>query len=283
MNESLTTYLKQLTAAPVDPVISTIAKQVMKTHPGAEVVLAYGSALRDSSPADTLIDLYVLTKDFAGVSSNIFSRIGCRLVAPNVYFAECRVEDKIYRAKYAVLPLRQFVKRVSSATGNPYFWARFAQPSRIVWAVDEGARTSALQAIATATRTAFAHAKALSSNDPWIILFQNTYRTELRPESIDRARMIVQANAAHYDSISANTHVEPIKANWALKRLQGKGLSVLRLMKAAFTFQGGADYIAWKIQRHSGVEIKVTDFQRRHPLIAAITLAPMLIKRGAVK
>ena len=34
-------------------------------------------------------------------------------------------------------------------------------------------------------------------------------------------------------------------------------LSVLRLLKALFTFEGGLDYIAWKLERHSGQRIEV--------------------------
>ena len=47
-------------------------------------------------------------------------------------------------------------------------------------------------------------------------------------------------------------------SQWKKRRGQGKRLSVLRLIKAAFTFRGGADYLAWKIERHSGVEVKLT-------------------------
>ena len=59
---------------------------------------------------------------------------------------------------------------------------------------------------------------------------------------------------------------------WALRRACGKALNALRLAKAAFTFEGGADYIAWKIERHSGVALELADWQRRHPLLAAPAL-----------
>ncbi len=65
--------------------------------------------------------------------------------------------------------------------------------------------------------------------------------------------------------------------------LTGKGWSVLRLIKAAFTFQGGADYIAWKIERHSGEKIILTDWQRRHPIIAGLLLLPALLRKGAIR
>jgi hypothetical protein len=55
-----------------------------------------------------------------------------------------------------------------------------------------------------------------------------------------------------------------------VRRLQGKALSVLRLLKASFTFDGGLPYLAWKIERHSGVRIEITPFMRRFPRLGAI-------------
>jgi hypothetical protein len=70
---------------------------------------------------------------------------------------------------------------------------------------------------------------------------------------------------------------------WARRRIEGKALSVLRLIKASFTFAGGADYIAWKINRHAGTSIELKPWQRRWPLLAAITLLPRLLRSGAVR
>ena len=66
-------------------------------------------------------------------------------------------------------------------------------------------------------------------------------------------------------------------------RLKGKALSVVRLAKASATFAGGADYIVWKINRHSGAGIALKPWQRRYPLLGAITLLPRLLKSGAVR
>ena len=49
------------------------------------------------------------------------------------------------------------------------------------------------------------------------------------------------------------------------------------------TFAGGADYIAWKINRHAGTNIRLNDWQRKHPLLAGISLLPRLLKSGAVR
>jgi hypothetical protein len=276
------------TAKPVDPAITAMAEVVRVKHQGVLAVLVYGSTLRDVSPDESLIDLYVLTENRHGISGNALSRLGCALIPPNVYYAECQHNGKTYRAKYAALPRAQFQAKVKPNTSNPYFWARFAQPCRIVWAQDDIARTSILNSLLAATTTAFANAKALapgqSAQSQWVALFQNTYRTELRPESAGRAELVVKANADYYQKLStALDSTSPVAANWPLRHFIGKALSVLRLIKASFTFQGGADYIAWKIKRHSGMDIKVTDWQRRHPLLAGIVLLPKLLSKGAIK
>ncbi len=272
---------------PADPAIAAMAQAIVQHHPDALAILAYGSTLRDVKPDEGLIDLYVLTASMSGVTQNPISQIGCTFIPPNVYYSECTFADKTYRAKYAALTMTAFARRVSTGTGNPYFWARFAQPCRLVWTASETARQQILDALHAAATTAFGNARGLQGGAPlqqWISLFQNTYRTELRPESADRADKVVTSNAAYYESLSqALGDVHPIRANWALRRFVGKVLSVLRLIKAAFTFQGGADYIAWKIKRHSGVDIEVTDWQRRHPLLAGITLLPRLLHKGAIK
>jgi hypothetical protein len=265
--------------------VTAMADHVRGRHQEACAVLAYGSALRDSQPADTLIDLYVLTENFKGVSVNPFSRLGCRLVPPNVYYVQMAHQGQTYRAKYAALPLAQLETKVRSTVSNPYFWARFAQPMRLVWCKDKEAEKQVLKIAATACATACSNAgQATSPSQQWANLFRETYRTEFRPESADRAAALVDADRKYYESIStALKHVEPVKANWPLRRMAGKTLSVIRLIKASFTFQGGADYIAWKIKRHSGVEIQVTDFHRRHPLLAGLLLLPQLLRKGAVR
>jgi hypothetical protein len=64
---------------------------------------------------------------------------------------------------------------------------------------------------------------------------------------------------------------------------RGKLYSIARLAKASFTFAGGADYIAWKINRHSEATVRLKPWHRRHPLLAAISLLPRLLMSGAVR
>ena len=73
------------------------------------------------------------------------------------------------------------------------------------------------------------------------------------------------------------------KRRWRWRRWQGKGLSLLRLAKASWTFAGGADYLAWKISRHAGVPVEFSPWERRHPLLAAPFVLWRLARRGAVR
>jgi hypothetical protein len=43
------------------------------------------------------------------------------------------------------------------------------------------------------------------------------------------------------------------------------------------------DYVAWKVERHSGVRIELADWERRHPLLAAPGLYWRLRRRGVLR
>ncbi|MGE0237809.1 MAG: hypothetical protein AB7F09_11820 [Parvibaculaceae bacterium] len=274
---------------PLSSDIRAMAAHILKRHGTAAAVLAYGSCLRGVSTEDSLIDLYVLTEREEDISSSRLSRLMARLVPPNVYYAETDHDGRALRAKYAVMTLDQFTGRMRPTTANPYFWARFAQPAALVHAasIDDRARIigAVVDAVTTMYRAALASAPRDSAPvDVWAHGFAETYRTELRPEAAGRAHEIVAANAAFYDRIAGlvgQPDVPPV--SWPQRRWAGKALSVARLAKAAFTFEGGASYAAWKIERHSGRKIALSPWQRRHPVLAGLLLLPRLLWRGAIK
>lgn len=274
---------------PLSPDVRAMAAHIVERHGAAAAVLAYGSCLRGVSTQESLIDLYLLTERDADISASRLSRLFCRLVPPNVYYAETVHDGRTLRCKYAVMTLARFAGRMRPETANPYFWARFAQPPALVHAASDLARQRVVQAIADAVttmyRAALASAPAGSSPaDIWTRGFAETYRTELRPEAQGRAREIVAANAAFYEDMAGLIGRPDVpEVSWARRRFHGKALSVARLVKAAFTFEGGAAYAAWKIERHSGRKITLSPWQQRHPVLAGLMLLPELLRRGAIK
>jgi hypothetical protein len=73
------------------------------------------------------------------------------------------------------------------------------------------------------------------------------------------------------------------RLGWRIRSLQGKILSVVRLLKGAFTFSGGLDYILWKIERHTGRRPRMSDWERRHPVLAAPILLLRFYRAGAFR
>ncbi len=274
---------------PLSSDVRAMADHVRARHEGAAAILAYGSCLRGVSTDETLIDLYVLMDRERGISPNPLSRFAARLVPPNVYYAEMTDAGRTLRCKYAVMTLSAFAGRMRPETANPYFWARFSQPAALVHAASEAYREHVVAAVAEAVTTMFraALASAPSGTDPletWQCGFAETYRTELRPEAGHRAGEIVAANKDFYlDAAGLIGRPEVRPVSWPQRRLAGKLLSVARLVKAAFTFEGGASYAAWKIERHSGEKIILSAWQQRHPVIAGFMLLPRLLRRGAIK
>lgn len=261
---------------------------------GVAAILAYGSCLRDTSTEESLIDLYVLVRDASAISPNLLSRIACGILPPNVYYAEARFGGRTLRTKYAVMTLGLFSDSMRASTLTPYFWARFAQPCRLLYAADDTCRGKVFEALSKAARTMIAQCLEIARpGEDGVALFERglraSYATELRAERADRPGRILKTNLAYYRELADRVLGPGFRmtrgggGDWRARVVVGKLLSASRLVKAAFTFDGGADYVAWKVARHSGEPIEVTPWQRRHPILMAISLLPRLLRKGAVR
>lgn len=283
------------------PAVEAIAEAARAQQgPRILAVLFYGSVRRDQDLEGGIVDLYLLAESYAALPGSGLRRLLNALLPPNVFYLETVFEGRQVRAKYSVITLTQFERAVGSGALLPYFWARFAQPVSLIWSRDEASRARVRAALAQAVETLVRAAWPLfeappAPSDFWPRAFTETYRTELRAERKGRrARQIYDAHAARYDRLLAAIPAArrgPSGAGarrraelaWWWRRVLGKASSVLRLLKAAFTFQNGADYLAWKITRHSGVKIELTPWQRRHPILAGSVLIWRLFSRGAVR
>jgi len=293
--EALIGLIREETEVSLAPSIAAIAEAARHRHGEAiAAVLAYGSCLRDGVTEGRVVDLYLLSDDYRGGHQGAVMQTLNRLLPPNVYYLEATFEDRMVRAKYALVSLPHFERLVSSNTLHPYFWARFAQPTALAWARDEKTRARVVAALARSVSTLIDEARPLlppgaTSQQLWVRAFSETYRTELRAERSGRAAELYETHGARYDRIAeallneAATADGRVAGRWRRRRLLGKVLSVLRLMKAAFTFQNGAAYIMFKIEQHSGVSIPLTPWQQRHPILASTTVFWRLYRKGAFR
>ncbi|MEZ5573537.1 MAG: hypothetical protein R3E64_16185 [Halioglobus sp.] len=303
-----------------DPTLEALLLQLEARHKGAICcTLVYGSCLRSGDIYDGLLDLYLICDSYRSAYHSVRLAAANWLLPPNVFYAEQRPVDsstsgKTLRCKVTVISLRDFQRGCSQAWFESYIWGRFAQPTRILRARDAQHRALIEAALCTAACSLLRNAlPALPAsgqlNHLWEQALGLSYATELRTERSGRARELAQSSATFYSAISQHladqigypfTVFEESgqwhyrseigsfsrrKASlaWSLRRAQGKLMSILRVVKALFTFEGGLDYIAWKLERHSGEEIQIPDKVRRAPLIHLWGFFWGLYRRGIFK
>ncbi|RVT42136.1 hypothetical protein [Sphingobium algorifonticola] len=307
MSQSLSTLVAEELALPADPRAVTMAAALAARYPGAaRAVLFYGSCLREANLDGLMLDFYLIVSDYRAAYGKSWLARANALIPPNVFPFE---HDGLI-SKYAVLSEADFHRLCGMEADNVSVWARFAQPSRLLWSADEAAREKAVAAVSRAIPALFQLTLPIlppdtdfTSADIWKTGFARTYNAELRAEKAGRSVSIVDSDPYRYDrfgeaalmriaqdmGVGPNGGVpnalSPAAAEQRWRRLQrrGKWLSVARLAKASFTFAGGIDYLAWKINRHAGTQIVIKPWQRRWPLLGAITLLPALFRSGAVR
>jgi hypothetical protein len=276
-------------AQPVDPRVTAMAEAIAAKHDGASrAVLFYGSCLRQQQLEGLMLDFYLIVSDYRTAYDKGWLATANRLIPPNVFY----FEHENLRAKYAVLSDADFARFCSADAPDLSVIARFSQPSRLVWVADYGARLRVESAVANAPAVLAAITEPMltQADDPldlWRRAFELTYATELRAERKERPGNIVERDAGFYRRLTKALpdlkHSPDGERTWKRYRRRGKRAQIMRLAKASFTFAGGADYIAWKINRHAGTDIQLKPWQRRWPLLAAISLLPRLLRTGAVR
>jgi hypothetical protein len=269
-------------------------------------VLFYGSCLREQNLDGLMLDFYLIVSSYREAYGRGWYAFANKLIPPNVF----PFEHEGLAAKFAVLSEADFARENSLRARSVSVWARFAQPSRLVWAKDDAARRRAVAAVAEAAPTLFQFTMPMMEPerdmdilDIWRRGFSLTYGAELRAERKGKSFSIVDADPGRYAhfgqaalavvaqrmGVGPNGDVpllarpDRMARRWRGMSRKGKLLSMLRLAKATTTFAGGVDYLAWKINRHAGTEIVVKPWQRRWPIIGALTLLPRLLRRGAIR
>ena len=279
-----------------------------------QAILFYGSCFRTGDDTDGLVDLYVIVDSYRAALPNRLQAMANKLLPPNVFYLELPVRDQVVRTKYAVLSLKDFQRGTSRQWFHSYLWGRFAQPAGLLYVrntqVEKQVRVALAQAVITFITRAMPEAEErFTARDLWRDGLLLSYRAELRSEKPDKLVHLVDAAPEYYEQVTRAAMVSvPFKVEiftepdgflyhahistsvryrnhlaWTLRRLQGKVLSILRLFKAVFTFEGGVDYIQWKIERHSGVRVEWTPRLKRHPLLAACILSWRLYRKGGFR
>ena len=312
--EALLASIQQHCAQPAPAALQALQERLLAQYGDAvQAILFYGSCLRSGDALDGLVDLYVVVESYRFAYRRPLLWLGNALLPPNVFYLEAPFAGRVVRAKYAVLSLSDLQQGVRRWFQS-YLWGRFAQPTGLLYTRDETVAQQIVQILAQAVVTFIDRTLPLApSGFDAAVLWQSglahSYRTELRAEKPERTRQLLAAFRDYYEQVTQaalpavsyavnvtddnlpQRYGVDISAgarrrchlSWRIRQVQGKLLSLLRLMKAAFTFRGGVDYIVWKLERHSGVKIELTPRQRRHPLLFGWSVVWRLYRRGVFR
>lgn len=298
-------------AEALDTLVATLRREHGR---GITAVLFYGSCLRSNNPFDGIVDLYLVADSYRAVYRSRMRAFLNWFLPPNVFYKELNMGDRVLRVKYNLLSSKSLRRGLSNNRLHSYFWGRFCQPMEVLWSRDEATLRNVESHLQQAVRTfldrVLPRAPATGAvAELWIKGLGLSYAAELRSEAPDRARELVSYALNHYVAVTAaaapalrfsmsvtgvgedacyaatipNSSRVVSRFGWMLRRVLGKILSVARLFKALLTFDGGLDYAAWKLERHSGQSVEIPDRVRRHPLIFVWPLLWKLYRRGVIR
>ena len=289
--------------------LAELCDKLTVRHGGVIGCIAYGSCLRSGQVFDGLFDVYLVVKRYRAAHASGFGAAFNWLLPPNVYYAEVPITGGLARVKYSVLSVID-IERGCSKWFESYVWGRLAQPVGLYGFADEVVATRIRSALDAAARRLVSESIALnldefSSRELVTAGLAKSYATELRAEKPGRVREIYEFAPAHYRALcdaclAGSDVVERVaddrwrsslggvarmlgRGKWLMRRTLGKMVSILRLLKAYFTFRDGIDYLAWKLARHSGQAIDVPERVRRFPLIFGWSFFLRLYRQGVFK
>jgi predicted nucleotidyltransferase len=313
--EQLITLIRQETSKPAPPSVNMLAQDILERYGDAvQAILFYGSCFRKGDDAGGIVDLYVLVDNYRHAYRKCSHAFFNKLLPPNVFYLEVPYEARICRSKYAILSIKDFLRGTSMRWFHSYLWGRLAQPAGLVYARNDHIATQVNSALGRAVITLITRILPLmpsqfTSRQLWSKGLELSYAAELRAERRDKLVRLFDSDPDHYKELtrvamdmvpfsirpqnSTDRSCYMIKSPrlrrltcrfaWNVRCVQGKGLSILRLFKGLLTFEGGLNYILWKIERHSGVTVKMDSRLRRVPLLGVGVLFWRLYRRGAFR
>lgn len=302
--EELQTIVSRELAIGVLPGVEALAGELARRHGEAVLgVLFYGSCLRQTTD-EGVLDFWLVVDAYGRAHDRFLHALVNRIAPPSVYYLEWPYEGRTLRTKYGVIDRRDFERGSSLRARHPYVFARFAQPARLLACRDDEARRYFGDCLANAIvamvyRLLFLLPRRggwlrFSLAAFWNEAFRRSYDSERRPEAEETIRGLYLANAERYDEVGAGairwlaneglvgevvehprSYAIPMTAGalaagrlrWRAMRLLGRSLGLVRLFKTAFTFGDWVPYVLWKLERHTGRKLELSERQRRHPFV----------------
>lgn len=313
-SEALISFVRQTTSRQALPSLQPLIEAILARHgDAAQAVLYYGSCFRKGDDSEGIVDLYLVVDSYRHAYRKPIHALLNALLPPNVFYLEVAHHAVVKRAKYTVFSCRDF-QDGAERWFHSYLWARLAQPMALVYARNEQAAEQVYLAKAQAvlafiTRVLPLMPSRFTARELWCRGLRYTYAAELRAERPHKLNALFDASPEHYEALTLvamplisdaaeyrsdrpspqyHMHLPRWKRIcsrllWTARRVQGKILSVLLLLKASITFQGGVRYLLWKIERHSGMKVHIDRRFQKVPLLGLAIAFWRLYRRGAFR
>jgi len=293
-----------------------LAEQFVQRH-GTSVaaVLFYGSCLRRES-IEGVLDFYVLVDRYRDAYRSRALAWANAALPPNVFYLETDTEIGTLRCKYAVISCDDFDRGARPGGLRSSIWARFCQPALSVWTRDTAARRRISSAVSEAILTAVGRVVPLmadsrgvarfDSEQLWLRVLKETYSAEWRTESLETIESLHAAAPDRYalatrraldelanrgvlqvasrgDRFEVSAVHRPTSRPRPVRRPLAKFVYLLALLKSIATFGDWLPYVLWKLERHTGARVELSERQRRHPLIWAWPVIWRLLRSGDLR
>jgi len=284
---ALASFIREQNTLVGDPATDILVEKLRHQFGNSlQAILFYGSCQRSGDYRSGILDLYILVDRYHNAYEKGYLAWLNKLLPPNVFYLEATSKGQVIRAKYAVLSLADFTRGTSRHWFHSYLWCRFAQPLGILFHRSEQVlqlinESSAQSAVTFLSQVIPTLPPTFTSKKLWQQAFTLSYGAELRPERPGYATNLYTVAENYYDQLTCLTlpalhykincsETKPITCRtlisefsrrrcrqaWKIRKIQGKILSILRLLKALLTFQGGISYIRWKVERHAGIKFQ---------------------------
>lgn len=299
-------------AGPSSPVADAIVA-ALSSDLGSNLVgvIFYGSRLNRTAGPRSDWDFFVIVASYAAAHRSWFHARLNAVLPPSIYRREVTLADgSTAVCKLSFVSAGDLDRCTSSAAPDSYLFGRLSKRVALVFARDERSR---LQLITALARSVLLCASwVLAEKEEGLPVSQVaqegvafSYRCEERVESPLRAQKLFDSDADHFRHVYQHAVAALVASGWIEMDQAGRAKRSIRevasragrlaaaalirrsrrrarwrWLKNIVTFDGWDDYMLAKIERHQGLEISLSERERRHRVMAAIRYYLRLRRQG---
>jgi hypothetical protein len=296
-------------ASPVsDALVAELSRELGQALLG---VIFYGSHLNQTAGPRSDWDFFVVVESYrAAHRSWLHARLDS-VLPPGVYGRELTLGDgSRARCKLSFVSAPDLDRYTSASAPDSYLFGRLSKRVALVFARDDRARHRIIRALAGSAALCAGWALAGASQGLDVeALAQDSvafsYRCEERVEGPSRSRKLFDTDAEYFRDVYRRVVAAQVAAGGATidaaglvkrsgreaaRRAERAAVAAfvrrsrrrarMRWLKNVATFEGWEDYMLVKLERHQGIEISLSDRERRHPLLAAVRHYLRLRRQG---